>query len=374
MEQVVLSRQELYDLVWSESLTTVSKKYKIPYPDFRKICEKMAIPLPGSGYWTKLKFNKEIEVVPLDTEYKGENILTISIAEYGSTNNIIPPKPVKQIQKQIEQEAPKIINVPSKLTQPDKLIIAARETLNKQANGHWRTGILSTHRDEIRIACTAGLIARSLRFMDTLIKTLRHRGHDISVRYDETYAVIEGTEIKIGLRERTVRIPPTEGRYSSDYKPTGILYLKMDNYTHHKEWDDKRHPLEEQISNIVAKLEMVGQEGKIRREENEKWWAAQREKKRIEEEIEARKEKELQDFKYLLKQAKRHNEATQLRAYIKVVEQNAVTNGTVTEELNVWLDWARKKADWYDPLIEQEDCLLENSYRTNLEYKKKNTW
>ncbi len=374
MEQVSITRQELYDLVWSEPLLALSKKYKVPYPDFRKICENMNIPVPGSGYWTKLKFKKDVTPIPLDNSYTGENILTISIDEYGTSNNIVPGKPVKQLEKRIEIETKKEITVPAKLTQPDKLIVAARETLNNKAKGRWGTGILSTDRNEIRIAVTSGLIAQALRFMDTLVKTLRHRGHDILIKNDETYFVVEGTEIKIGLRERTVRVPPAEGRYSADYKPTGIIYLKMDYFLIHKEWDNKRTPLEEQIANIIAKLETVGHNGRLEKEENQRWWAEQREKKRLEEEVEARKEKELRDFRALLATAKRYDEVKQLRDYISVVERNEQDKGTMTDELHAWLDWARKKTDWYDPLIQREDELLDDSYRTNLEYKKKNIW
>ena len=32
----------------------------------------------------------------------------------------------------------------------------------------------------------------------------------------------------------------------------------------------------------------------------------------------------------------------------------------VSDDLKNWLDWARKKADWYDPLINIKDDLLEN--------------
>jgi hypothetical protein len=374
MQQVNISRQELYDLVWSKPLISLSKKYKVLYPEFKKICEKMNIPLPGTGYWSKLKFNKPVVRPTLESAYVGEDVLTISIDEYGSTNNIIPAKPIKQLQKQIQNSVSKKalkINVSSR---PDKLVIAARETLINWAKGRWNSGMLSTGRDEIKIAVTSGLIERALNFMDMFIKTLRERRHDILIRKGETYVIVHGTEIKIVLRERTVRVSNPDRKYGSDYKPTGILYLKMDNYFHYKEWDDKKLPLEEHLPNIIAKLEMVGYEGKIRKEENEKWWADEREKKRLEDEREACKEKELNDFKNLLKSAKRFDEVKQLRAYITAIEQNAISNNSMTAELNAWIDWAKKKTDWYDPLIQREDELLNNDYRANLEHKKRNSW
>jgi dsDNA-binding SOS-regulon protein len=28
-----------------------------------------------------------------------------------------------------------------------------------------------------------------------------------------------------------------------------------------------------------------------------------------------------------------------------------------SQELNIWLEWAKKKADWYDPMMENSDEL-----------------
>ena len=63
-------------------------------------------------------------------------------------------------------------------------------------------------------------------------------------------------------------------------------------------------------------------------------------------------------FKELLKVAKRYEQVTQLRNYIKAVELNAQKSNLVNRELKGWLKWAMDKADWYDPIIGEEDELL----------------
>jgi len=40
------------------------------------------------------------------------------------------------------------------------------------------------------------------------------------------------------------------------------------------------------------------------------------------------------------------------------VEEKNKKEGELTEELKEWIKWAKRKADWYDPLIDQEDPLL----------------
>lgn len=65
MSGKTVSRQQLYDEVWTESAAKVAKKYEISYSRFLKICKENRIPIPPSGYWTKLEFNKPVEKTPL---------------------------------------------------------------------------------------------------------------------------------------------------------------------------------------------------------------------------------------------------------------------------------------------------------------------
>ena len=43
-------------------------------------------------------------------------------------------------------------------------------------------------------------------------------------------------------------------------------------------------------------------------------------------------------------------------------------------DLTNWLKWARKKADWYDPFVEEDDKLLEDVDREKLTFKEKSTY
>ena len=52
-------------------------------------------------------------------------------------------------------------------------------------------------------------------------------------------------------------------------------------------------------------------------------------------------------------------EAERLRQYIDAVEQAAVRNGELNEELKDWISWARIKADCMDPLIAVSDAILD---------------
>jgi hypothetical protein len=50
MEKTTFTRQELYELVWSEPLIRLSRKYNIYDNGLRKICIRMNIYLPNIGH------------------------------------------------------------------------------------------------------------------------------------------------------------------------------------------------------------------------------------------------------------------------------------------------------------------------------------
>ncbi len=72
----------------------------------------------------------------------------------------------------------------------------------------------------------------------------------------------------------------------------------------------------------------------------------------------------------LLKSARWHK-AVNLRNYINEVEAKAKVENRLNDELQSWLSWARKKADWYDPFTETPDELLQDIDRETLEPIKK---
>ncbi len=55
------TRNQLYELIWSEPLLKLSKKYCISDNGLRKICKSMNIPLPPNGYWMKIKYGKKVK-------------------------------------------------------------------------------------------------------------------------------------------------------------------------------------------------------------------------------------------------------------------------------------------------------------------------
>jgi len=57
-----------------------------------------------------------------------------------------------------------------------------------------------------------------------------------------------------------------------------------------------------------------------------------------------------------------------IRHFIDLVEQKEVDNQTIDDEKREWINWARKKADWFDPFIEADDELLRGADRKELTF------
>lgn len=63
--KIEMTRKQLYDEIWKMSVTGVAKKYNLSYDYLMKQIKEASIPIPPSGYWTKLNFNKPVTKLEL---------------------------------------------------------------------------------------------------------------------------------------------------------------------------------------------------------------------------------------------------------------------------------------------------------------------
>ena len=119
------------------------------------------------------------------------------------------------------------------------------------------------------------------------------------------------------------------------------------------EWLHEYNPMEKNIS-----INMLDQ---ILEGDKDKWISKARaarickrvEEARCREENRQRKEQEIRLVKELVNKAEDYRIAKEIREYIQAMIDSG--NEDITPE---WIEWALKKADWYDPSIETEDEYL----------------
>ena len=350
MKQVTFTRSELHQLVWSESLPTLAKKYDSTYNELRNICIDMNIPLPKAGYWQNKGLGKIVVVEPLPIKSTSQKEVTLSLLEDGDERKQV----VKRLSKvKTDQHKEDVFEVPSKPSAPDPLVIAAKNSLaKKEASWGRYSGLLSTKRNEFNIRVASQNVTRAVGFADTLIKVLKGKNYEIKFQKDDTFALVNEEEIKICIKEMMKRVIVQDGKWErTDLIPTGILSFRICESYREFIWKEGKQTLEEQLPKIIAKMESEAAREKKEREERRKWRAEYDEKLRIEHELQQKREKEIADFKQLLDDAERWQKSQTTRLYLDMIETRAFSNGHISEELKSWLSWARNRIDGYDPLL-----------------------
>src|SRR5688500_9286732 len=60
-----LTRNELYELIWTEPMTKVAPRFGLSDVGLAKVCKRYDIPRPPVGYWAQKHVGKEPDRTPL---------------------------------------------------------------------------------------------------------------------------------------------------------------------------------------------------------------------------------------------------------------------------------------------------------------------
>lgn len=229
--------------------------------------------------------------------------------------------------------------------------------------------------------------------MNTVIQMLRKRGYEFTMGEEETFVTIKKIKVKFTLREKTRSVNNGTSSSEKTIELTGKLVLKAEVWRDSKSWSDDLLHLEEMLLEIIADIElMVETTLRERRQaigpdyEPEDKAAIKLMAEKIQQHsanminpnsdlepheifTSASKEQRKEDllaFKESLKNAERWQKANNLRAYINEVERRAKEQDDFSDELSNRLERLRKQADWYDPLINAEDELLDAVNKSTL--------
>ena len=371
-------RAKLYEEVWIEAVTTVAKRYGISDVALRKICRKLAVPLPPLGYWAKIAAGKKLPTPSLP-KYSGP--AEIVRQRYVSDEPVEPDPEHLVARREFEIQPENRIVVPETLDKPHALIAATERAFRKPK--HRSPGDQPiTERPALAISVSEASLPRALRIMDALLKALDARGMPLRIEPDDkrrTCLTLQGQVIAIRLVENTSRTErePTEkerqemkkyGRtYLPDryaYQPTGALKLGIMGHNELQKVvaDGKQQRIEQFLNEFVVKIETEA----VRRKRHEEHLERQRlrweEKARLQQEHDEKEQKEMERLKALEEETRNWKRAEDIRAYVAAVEANAARedgNIELNSELGQWIAWARHKADWIDPILNVESPVLD---------------
>jgi hypothetical protein len=356
MGEIILNRNQIYELIWSNSITKLAKEYNLSGSRMRSICKKLNIPLPYAGCWQSIKFGKSVRKVKLPTSLTGNEEVTFKTSEKSVEKKQNETADRINLIKEIVYNHKHLIAVPARLTNPDILIVKAKENMTDDRK-YLNDGLIPTHSGFIKIKVAPDNIPRALRIMDTVLKLLKARGHELVLIQGEIYAVVFGEKIVIYLQEklRYEFVLEDKDYWKSRSRicyPTGILTFRIwkSSPWYQKMWIDGSSLIESQIADITAGIELYAKmkiQEDLEIEENSRRRA---EITRIENEPKERAKQDNAEYKKLLKDSKKWQQYQNLLVYIAEVENKTNLSGGSKDEFKEWLRWAREKAEKLNPL------------------------
>ena len=416
---VKLTRQQIYDDIWELSVAGVARKYNLHYARLIEACKEADIPFPSSGYWTRKNFGKDVsaEVMPLS----GEGSILVDLPTNDSVVKRIKkikveekkivqedlvvtqnePEPEKKNEEKEtvvvpemsgilefldEDERQKVLRVACSLeisentrlhkalVQYKKQIVEYNAKLKNAQNQRYYNPSYDKPENEpdfFKEVSEDG-IKRFMSILDELFKAVEKLGgsvnDDLSIKIRSDIVRIRVAEAKDKIKhELTKQEAQALLKYEDeikrhswaskpqirqyDYVYNGRIRIVFGEKSYIR--DSEKEKLEDRLGDILISLYEKSEENRIIRERREEEQRKREEEARRQEEIRKRKENEIKLTKELANKAEDYHIACEIRAYIKAMIENG--NEEATPE---WIEWAFKKADWYDPTKDVEDEYL----------------
>ena len=377
-----LSRQALYDLLWSKPKTVVAKSFGISDVALGKICVKAEVPVPPRGYWAAREAGKRVLKISLPPRGLGKSD-TVSIGRnagwYYPNEPIgeLPPPPV--FPEPIEVVIQKVRKLVGKVSVPrnmerlhpliDKLLVQDEERRKKSTEHSY---VWDTPKFESPPA------KRRLRLINSIFLAVARAGFrpDFQGKEAEQLYVHVG-DINVTFAVEPIKKTKRYDRMFDDTQTSPRLPLAI-KLNHHvecpegvsTEWlDSDKHSLESVITDVVVSLLAFGEI--VHRAHAEHHHLRLIERKKEQEEA-ARKARELAEQKkreaqarreqarreQLFNQARNWKQASEIRAYVAALQMHPEAS-QATEALELWVTWALSEADALDPLCSPLDRLLD---------------
>ena len=423
-----LTRKQIYDEVWSISISGMVKKYDISYSLLYKQIKDANIPIPPKGYWTKKEFGKETVVaelkgnpdevvelykrMPFISKSKDDTKILAEEKAVINTPQAIIENEVKEIDAANSNYSGEYDAILPFLSAEEKeyLFVAVsnvkitdeKERLNSKIIAH-RKRIESWEKEfkkqtpyqqkqskntapYLKYDVADNSLPRVFRIIDSLIKAMKPLGIDL----DDNLCFHYKTDyIKLSFSEATTEMPheltkeermsllkyeDERKRYSWASKPQIRKYDHIHNGRisvgvglKRRFRDGKLITLEEQLGDMMIAIFIAINDAKIVREEREEAECKRREEQRKREELRERYNEEVELTLALENQAEDFAMACKIRALINEVQSKSDNDSEIEE----WIMWARAKADWYDPTVAAKDEFFgEREHEKSKEQKK----
>ncbi|PRF40283.1 hypothetical protein [Burkholderia multivorans] len=386
-DSILIERAALYEEVWADPVSTVSKRYGMSDNGLRKICQKLGVPLPPLGYWAKLRAGQTVKRTPLP-RHDGQTVFYAQPEAY--TRRVAESADEVASRESIEGEEARPENriAPTehgewrhrlikafarRLAEVDRQIAIENEP-SRNPHGEprfhaveWKVTkpgrVLDVGPEYAAVVVTSDVRQRALSIADAFFVAMEARG--FKVRLTDTHTVISCKDIVMQFRLSEMTEKTGRGIGHERWSPLGRLRITMREGLYAgkeiRARDEADVTLEEQLNILAARLRIavLGFDSReenrkeqarkhtemTRRIENAKWHeqtateAALREKTAI---------------AALFAEADQSDACERRRLYLHRVERLAQDQGIDVSEaskMGQWLAWARASCDALDPIF-----------------------
>lgn len=368
------TRQELYDLVWSEPMKNLASRFELSDVGLAKTCKKMKVPRPPRGYWAKLEAGKKVHRPELPAREPGmADRVEVGRSQYSLSRSHAneellahaPKRPeftedVATVAEKIRDAVPTVVmpRFPHRAHEQIQRYLSEDEARKHKPS--W-IGILFDDKFEKRRFRVLNAIMTGLEKagMKPHIQGRDARKLWVGVNCTDVYFTLDAASQK----HDPFRDASVSNRGSSEKLRLQILSLGWSSDVR-KSWEDNSgSKLEDNLTDIVVEL-MISGEIQYREQELRRYeWLVKRQAElrdelRRKKEEAARRERErvaaLEKARLdgLLEDAEAFYQANKIRDFVADVEAlfEAGRVPVARENLGSWRSWALKHADRMDPV------------------------
>lgn len=387
----IYNREKLYKEVWEKPVVEIANKYGVSDVAIHKICKSLNVPVPPRGHWTKVRAGAKIKNTPLPKTKGVTEIVGTRTFDGAKTKVKINDASAQLLMFLPENEREKVFLSSQEITMPaenaslhKKIAMyksVVREWNKNDKRSGWDQKNFHSYYYNNKPPFLAGIISNEMlprvyRILDALFRQVESLGgsvnDDLSLQLRNEHVSLEIAEAQDQVKHvitkqeaQALLVYEDEMRRHSwaskpqirkyDYIFNGRLRIRIRQGRYFR--DNDKINIESRLGEMLIDLYEESEVVRIDREAREEAERKQQEEARQKEEREKRYNEQVERTIALENAALDYETACRIRAYVKAVATSSSQDGLDDETAN-WVDWAMKKADWFDPIVSRNDELF----------------
>lgn len=361
----VLSRQQLYDMIWERAVSKVAPELGISDVALRKHCVKHAIPLPDATYWGRRHAGRPVERKRLGPAPEGIGDRIVIDARP------LPPAPAP-----VEAAIAVAKQPVGSVVVPDKLHSLVTKTLSlaRMAQSDRNGAITGLGPEAFKIRAHLDTLERVGSFLNRLVYGALARGYRFTQGREGLEIMVDDEAISftvsqtirrslhVATEEETRRLERWDARHRNDwdswrgrpsipyydFKPTGDMAIEIAGWARfagaqHRFADTRTRKIESRIDEMLVSFVAVAAGKKLERAEAQQRARLEEiaRQKRAEQARLAKLEKDREDF--LDRKLAQVQERDQLATFMASLTAEPANSSDAAYQ--VFLDWTQQRLD-----------------------------